>query len=138
MMEFVINARGHPNVRSEHGTTFEVTMENHLTPRGDCIIAVDADKAMEELPEEFKRHLKDDDAVLEIRVECNGLSEVIRASGSRNLILSHPTDLVVRKSGFIDGRTLAIKAGKAACDFDRALVRELQKGAPVRVTLILS
>ena len=136
-MEFVVNARGHPNVRSLHATTFEVTCESHLTVNGDCIVAVSADKAMDGLSEEFKNHLRDDNAVLEIRVECNGLSEVITARGSKNLILRHPTDMVVRKSSFIDGRTLAIKADKAACDFDRRLVRELQKGAPVMVTLIL-
>jgi hypothetical protein len=137
-MEILINARGHSNVRSMHKTTLEVTREAHLTPRGDCIIAVSGDKAMPQLPEEFKARLRDDSAVLEINIECNGIRDVVRAHGSKHLILTHPTDLVVRKSDFIDDRTLAIKADKSARDLDRRLVQELKKDAPVEITLRLS
>ncbi|MBM3309266.1 MAG: DUF371 domain-containing protein [Candidatus Altiarchaeales archaeon] len=136
-MEEVIHARGHFNVRSRHETTFEVTRETHLTPRGDCIIAVAADKGMDDLSEEFKKKLRDDNATLEITVECNGIQEKVIAHGSRQLILKHPTDMVVRKSEFIDGRTLAIKASKSAKEFNRKLVGELKKDVVVKVTLRL-
>ncbi|HID73268.1 TPA: DUF371 domain-containing protein [Candidatus Micrarchaeota archaeon] len=45
----VVTARGHPNIRAEHETTFEVTTEPSLTPRGDCIVGVQADKAASDL-----------------------------------------------------------------------------------------
>ncbi|MEM7819116.1 MAG: DUF371 domain-containing protein, partial [Candidatus Aenigmatarchaeota archaeon] len=42
------------------------------------------------------------------------------------LKLSHAEDIVVRKSDFIDNRTLAILANKAACDLKRELVEKLK------------
>lgn len=137
-MDETIRARGHPNVKAGHRTTLEVTKETHLTLHGDCIIAVSGDKAMPELPGEFKTRLKDDSAVLEITIECNGIRDVVKAHGSSRLMLTHPTDLVVRKSDYIDGRTLAIKADKSARELDRRLVRELKKDHPVNVTLRLT
>jgi hypothetical protein len=136
-MKEIIMALGHANVRSLHRTTFEITKETHLTPRGDCIIAVAADKGLRGLSGEFRKKLRDDAAVLEIVVECNGFSETAVAHGSPSLILDHPTDMVVRKSDFIDHRTLAVRADKSARDFDRRLVEELRKGGVVKVTLAL-
>jgi len=108
-----------------------------LTPQGDCIIAVSADKAMEDFPVDFRRRLRDDNAVLEVQVECNGVVDKITARGAAGLLLEHPTDLVVRKSDYIDGRTLAVKADKAAADLSKMLVSELKKDQPVKVTLKL-
>lgn len=138
MLTETIKARGHCNVLSLHKTTFEVTKETHLTPRGDCIIAVAADKSMPDFSPEFKEALRRYGAVLHIRIRCGSLEEDVTAYGSPNLILSHPTDLVVRKSDFICPRTLAIKANKAAVDFNRTLVRCLQQGLPVEVDLRIS
>ena len=131
----VVRAKGHRNVLSTHRNTIEFTKEHELTPRGDCIIAVSADKGCIQLPEEFKKALKDDKAVLEITIECGGVKEKVTAKGNHNLILSHPTDAVIRKSDFICPRTLAVKADKAAVDLDRKLVNELKSGNPVLLTL---
>jgi len=40
--------------------------------------------------------------------------------------LTHPTDMIIRKSNYICSRTLAIQAGKAACDLSRKLVEKLK------------
>ncbi|MEM3095074.1 MAG: DUF371 domain-containing protein, partial [Nitrososphaera sp.] len=40
---------GHPNVQSLHGKTVEITKDEHLTLRGDCIIGVRASKACADL-----------------------------------------------------------------------------------------
>lgn len=130
-----ITARGHVNVSARHDISLEVTKEEYLTPRGDCIIAVDADKAFPELSDGFKKALRRDDAVLEITISCAGLTEKVIAYGSSDLQLSHPTDLVVRKSFFICDRTLAIKADKAAIDLSRKLVDKLNEELPVLVEL---
>ena len=37
-----IACRGHPNVQLLHETTLEATVEDRLTPRGDCIACVGA------------------------------------------------------------------------------------------------
>ena len=135
MKSEVICCRGHPNVLSTHRNTFEFTKETHLSPKGDCIVAIAADKNMVELPEEFKRRLKTEDSRLEITIECGGLSETITAYGHPNLILTHPTDFVVRKTDFICPRTLAIRAEKAAKDMDRRLIEKLREGLPAIIKL---
>ena len=135
MPEETIRARGHENVTARHKTTLEFTKEEHLTPRGDCIIAVSANRGLQEFSEEFKNLLKDDDAVLEITIECGGISEILKAKGHHNLTLTHPTDMVVRKSDFICDRTLAIGADKASIDLDRELVEKLKRGSEVIIKL---
>jgi hypothetical protein len=47
--------------------------------------------------------------------------------------------MVVRKSSYIDNRTLAVNADKAACDLSRELVKKLQKPQQkARITLRVS
>jgi len=137
MKKLTINAQGHENVLSSHEMTLEFTKETHLTPKGDCIVAVAADKGLVEFPQEFKDALKDEKAVLEIEIECGGITDKVTAYGHPGLILTHPTDCVIRKSGFICPRTLAIRAGKAASDLDRRLVEKLRTQGKVKITLTL-
>ncbi len=57
-----IRCRGHPLVLGTHPTTFEVTVEDHLTANGNCIIGIAADKGCEGLSPAFKQVLAHDDA----------------------------------------------------------------------------
>jgi len=122
----IIHAHGHENVLSTNKTTFEITKEIHLTKRGDCIIAVGSNKGANDLSVRFKKIAQSESARMEITVEVDGEAEVINAFGSHHLSLTHPTDLVVRKSDYMCGRTLAIRADKAAEDFARTLVEKLR------------
>ena len=132
----VIFARGHENVLATHKTTFEITKEALLSEKGDCIIAVSADKALADLSFKFKDWLKRENAKISILIEADNLKEVVSAFGSPKLILSHPTDMVVRKSSYVCDRTLAIKADKAACDLSRKLVEKLRNPRQkVKITL---
>jgi hypothetical protein len=132
----VFSARGHENVQSTHKTAFEVTMETTLTKRGDCIIAVEASKAAADLPFEFKEAARKEGARITVTIEAGELREIVKAKGSPQLQFTHPTDLVVRKSGYVCGRTLAIRADKAAIDFSRKLVEKLKDpNQEVKVTL---
>jgi len=97
-----------------------------MTTRGDCIIAVNADKAGAELGQEFRNALRSNSAILTITVEAGMEKEIVTASGHPQLTLTHATDLVVRKSDYICKRTLAIHADKVAKDFSEALVKRLQ------------
>lgn len=122
----VFFAFGHENVRATHRATIEFTKDRHLSRRGDCIIAVGADKALPELSDEFRESLRKPNVRLTVTVEADGIMEQITAHGSQNLTLTHPLDMVVRKSNFADSRTLAIGADKAASDLSRKLVEKMR------------
>ncbi|RLE81388.1 MAG: DUF371 domain-containing protein [Thermoprotei archaeon] len=115
-------ARGHPNVQATHRTTFEITKETFLTPRGDCIIAVCASKGAADLSTAFKEAVKRDGTLIVIELHAGDLYEEVRAYGSKSLILTSPFSMVVRKSDYIDPRTIAIRANKAAADLKRELI----------------
>jgi hypothetical protein len=132
----IFSARGQENVLAIHRTTFEVTKEETLSKRGDCIVAVEATKAAVDLPVEFKEAARKEDAMIIITVEADELKETVKAKGSPQLQFTHPTDLVVRKSDYVCGRTLAIRADKAAINFSRELVAKLKNpNQTVKVTL---
>ena len=132
----VIFGYGHKNIQATHKTTVEFTKDLHLTKKGDCIITVAADKALADLTAEFKEKLRKPHAKLTITIETDGIIEQVHAEGSPQLILTHPTDIVVRKSDYICSRTLAVNADKAACDLSRALVEKLKKPEQkVKITL---
>ena len=114
------------------------TRDRHLSKNGDCVVAVAADKAVADLNQEFKEKLKRADAKLTIIIEAGGLTEQINALGSPKLILTHPTDIVIRKSDYICNRTLAIRADKSAKDLPRELVEKLKNPSQkVNITLVL-
>ena len=127
---------GHENVQATHKTTLEFTKDTHLTKKGDCIVTVAADKALATLTAEFKEKLRNPHAKLTITIEADGIIEQVHAEGSPQLISTHPTDIVVRKSDYISSRTLAVNADKAACDLSRELVEKLKKPQQkVKITL---
>ncbi|TRO51261.1 DUF371 domain-containing protein [Candidatus Bathyarchaeota archaeon] len=128
--------RGHENVLSTHITTFEVTKENTLSKRGDCIVAVGATIGAIDLPVEFKKAATKKNTTITITIEADTLKEKVKAKGSPKLSFTHLTDLVVRKSDYICGRTLAINADKASVDFSRELIEKLKNPKQkVKITL---
>ncbi|MCL4430624.1 MAG: DUF371 domain-containing protein [Chloroflexi bacterium] len=134
----IIQAFGHENIQAIHPTTLMFTKDKHLNQSGDCIIAVAADKAVADLSPEFKDKLKNPNAKLTILIEADGLKQQINASGSPKLILTHPTDMVIRKSGYICNRTLAINADKASNDLPREFTEKLKNPKQeVKITLIV-
>jgi len=133
-----IKAFGSPLIRATHKSTFEITRELHLTGRGDCIIAVGANRAARDLSKEFKEAARKLGAEIVIIIEAGGVREVVKAYGSPKLTFTHPTDIVIRKSDYTCGRTVAIRADKAARDLSRDLVEKLRRpGEPVRITLLV-
>jgi len=132
----LVDAFGHENILATHKTTFEITKETHLTKRGNCIIAVKATKGATDLSKEFKRAARKENAKITITIEADAVKEVVNAQGSSRLLFTHPTDLVIRKSDYVCGRTLAVKADKASCDFSRQLIERLKDSSQrVRITL---
>ncbi len=132
----VIEAYGHQNVRSTHKTTFEITKEASLTSRGDCIVAVNATKGATDLNQKFKEAARKENAKITVTIEADGEREVVRARGNPRLSFTHPTDLVIRKSGYVCGRTVAVRADKAASDLSRKLVEKMQSSRQkIEITL---
>lgn len=116
---------GHENVRATHRSTLEFTKEDFLTPRGDCILCIKADKGINDLSEEFKKALKSGKR-LRIKIKVDGVEDELTAWGDESLILEHPTSMVIRKSEYVDSRTLALRADKAARDIKREIVEKLR------------
>ena len=132
----VVRARGHPNVRATHQSTLEITKETFLTPRGDCIIGVSADKAAADLNDRIKSVLKNDESLVLVIIRVENLFTSVMARGSRSLLLTSETSIVVRKSTYIDDRTVAIKSDKAAIDIPRRITQKLRGKSPLELTII--
>lgn len=134
---FKIFARGHENITAKHKTTLEITKDREITPRGDCIIGVNADKSLLDLPEELKLLLKKGIRFeIEISLPDYGLRDFLVGEGNERLILNHPKDIVIRKSSYVCPRTLLISSTKAARDLNREIVEMLKdRKTEVVVTL---
>ena len=136
-MNFKIKAKGHKNVLSLHKSTFEITKDNDLSLAGDCIIGLDIDKSMVDFPKEFKEKLANDDTKVIVELNTPNASDIIEGFGHHDLTLTHPTDIVCRKSTFICPRTLMIKSDKAAIDLNRDLINDLANGESMDVNIKL-
>jgi hypothetical protein len=119
-------AYGHELIQATHKTTLEITKDDHLTKRGNCIIAIKSEKACADLSPELKKIIKKDGSKVIIKIYVNNFEEIIEAEGSSKLILTSKNSIVIRKSDYIDERTLAIRANKASADLDRNLIKCLR------------
>jgi hypothetical protein len=122
----VVTAYGHSLIQATHRTTLEVTKDSRLTKKGDCIVAVKADKSLVDLSQDFKEAARTPNAMITVTIEAGELKETITAKGDYDLLFNHPTDMVVRKSSYMCSRTLAVKADKASNDLSRKLVEKLR------------
>lgn len=120
-----VRAQGHPEIRATHWSTFEITRDTYLTHRGTCIIGVSADKAVADLRSEVKQYLRKGYPVLLI-LRAGPHTDYVLAWGHPHLTLQDRRSLVVRKSMYVDDRTLCVCATKAARDLRRDLVKVLR------------
>jgi hypothetical protein len=132
-------AHVHPNILSLHPTTLMITKDENLTKKGDCIVAVGADKAAADFSEEFKIKLQDSNTKLIIHMEIDDLSWQVTAHGSPKLSLTSKEEIVVRKSDISSERTVAVYADKASVDIPREIVEKLKNpNQKVKITLTLT
>ncbi|MDO8871809.1 MAG: DUF371 domain-containing protein [Methanoregula sp.] len=131
----IIHCRGHPLVLGTHPTTFEVTCESQLTSNGNCIIGITADKGCAGLSSEFRDLLAHDDARLLTRLRCGEIEVEIHSRGSSQFTLTHPTDMVWRRSTFVCGRTIGILSDKVAATLPDELIKMLIAEKTMVVTL---
>ncbi|QCC60359.1 DUF371 domain-containing protein [Natrinema thermotolerans] len=134
-MEEVIHARGHENVTAEHASTFEVTTDDYLTPAGDCILAIEADRAPADFDPDFVAACRDADATITVTLEADGHTESVTGRGDPALEFTNERSAVGRTSDYVDDRTIVNSAEFAAEGFDRDLVAALSDGAEATVTI---
>ena len=121
-MEEEIKFQGHKNVLSLHSRTIEITKDPNLTKKGDCILGVSANKACNDLDSSIKNRLKTTDTVVKISIVVEPFEFEVSGYGSNALEISHGHDIVLRKSNYVDSRTLAVSCDKSALDIPRNLV----------------
>ena len=95
------------------------------------------DKSMLDFPSEFKDKIADSNTsiIVELKTQ-NGHDEIV-GHGHEDLTLTHPSDIVIRKSDFTCPRTLMIGVDKAARDLDENLICDLKNGKIMDVTIKL-
>jgi hypothetical protein len=119
-------ARGHRNILALHETTVMITREDHLSRRGDCVVAVSAEKGLSDLNPEIKEAARRTGAAIILTLRVGGEAFEVKGMGHPSLTYADPNDMVARKSGYICDRTLMIHSDRAACDMSRTIVDKLR------------
>jgi hypothetical protein len=132
--EHVVHARGHEHVTAEHGSTFEVTSDDWLTPAGDCILGVEADSVPADVDPAFAAACRDSEATITVTFEAGGHVQTVTGRGDPGLTFADDRSWVGRTSDYVDDRTVVVGADAAAAAFDRDLVAALADGADLTVT----
>jgi len=125
-VRFEIQFSGHENIRSTHKKTIEITKDSELSPKGDCIIGVNASHSCYDLPGSLKEKLQDPKSKVKFSIKVAEHEFIVEGRGCEDLTLTHTEDIVIRKSNFICPRTLAIKCDKASDLLPREMVTLLQ------------
>jgi len=134
----VLEARGHENIRGEHETTFEITKEPEVTPRGDCIIGVSANKAVADLSQKFKELASSESSIIVVFLIAGNEFDVVIGRGDSRLTFMDKVSMVFRKSSYTCGRTVVVKCNKAAADINRRLVELLKDPNTVLKVILLA
>lgn len=129
------SATGDENVRADHESTFEVTTEDFLTPAGDCILGIDADRSPSDFDEQFVEAAQDETATIRATFEAADQTITITGRGDPRLSFENEVSMVGRTSDYVDDRTIMVEADGAATDVDRDFVEALADGAELTVTL---
>lgn len=118
---------GHPLVSASHPTTIEITTEDRLTKEGDCIVGVSADRGCAGLDSAVKDRIRAGSSHVLLRLVVGSDSFEVKARGDPRLSLTHPHDIVVRKSDFVSDRTIAVRADAASRDIPRRMIAALRR-----------
>ena len=102
-------AYGHPNMRAAHKLTLEFTKDTELTPKGDCIIGVNADFRLEEL-KKLLRHPR-----LRMTIRMDNEEKTLSFKPNPDFCSGH--EIVIRLGAFLSDRTLGTDADLAAKHF---------------------
>lgn len=133
-----VTAQGHENVTAEHESTLEVTTEGFLTPAGDCIVGIEADRAPADFAAEFISAAQDASATITLTLEAVDCMATITGRGDPDLTFENSVSMVARTSDYVDDRTIMVEADTAAADLDTELVAVLADGAELEGRLTVN
>jgi len=125
-VRFEITFYGHENVRSLHPKSIEITTEEHLTVKGDCIVGVRASCGCLGIPDEMKSLLQNPQSEVICTILVDKFSFRIIGRGSEKLTLTNPHDIVIRKSNFTCPRTLSVSCDVAADSIPSQMIEALK------------
>ena len=131
----VFKAWGHRNVKATHKSTLELTRENYLTPRGDCIIGIRSEIGVVHLPDWFKERARSTRSLIILVICARGLCDSVVGRGHPGLSFSDEQRIIVRKSRYVDEKTIMINASKSAKDIRRDLINAIREEAEINVYL---
>lgn len=131
----VVHAHGHEHVSAAHTSTFEATTDDYLTPAGDCILGIEADRAPADFDDSFVTACQSHEATIVATLTVGDHEERIEGRGHPDLTFENERSMVGRTSDYVDDRTIMVQAEKAAHDIDAALVEALADGADLTLTL---
>lgn len=124
-MEEEISFQGHKNIVSLHTRTIEITKDSNLTKNGDCIVGVSANKACNDLNPALKSRLTTKGTIVNITIIVEPHEFELYGYGNNGLDITHEHDIVLRKSSYVDSRTLVVSCDKSAVDIPRNMVSSL-------------
>ena len=129
---FHFRARGHHNVSALHETTIEITKDDYLTRRGDCIVGVSSEAGANDLPAWLKERIRQGWVV--VVVLCSGdVCDSVVGRGDPRLELSDGHKMIMRRSSYVEPSTIMIRSNKAARELRRDLVSTLASGSALDV-----
>jgi len=132
---FVFKARGHPNVRATHRSTFEITKDDYLTPRGDCIVGVESEASAADVPEWLRREASKPGSVIVVVLCSDGVCDSAAGFGHTDMTMSDERRMVFRRSSYLAPDTVMIRSSKAARDLRRDLIERLKRGSELTVLM---
>ncbi len=139
MLRVSFTAYGHENIVGDHHTTVELTSEGFLTPQGTCIIGILSTMTLSALDDDIKIMAASKDTKITLKLRAGGITDAITGWGSPGLNYTDSTSMVARTSDYKCGRTLMVRADKAASDISRELVAHLKKrDNPIQCELVFT
>ncbi|WP_256686233.1 DUF371 domain-containing protein [Halococcus qingdaonensis] len=130
-MDERVRARGHENVTARHASTLELTQDDYLTPAGDCILGIEADRAPADFDPAFVEACRDSEATITLTLDAGDHTETVTGRGHPELEFTNDRSFVCRTSDYVDDRTVMVGADTAAANLDRAFVDALAEGAEI-------
>jgi hypothetical protein len=128
MVRFTFKAWGDGKITAKHRTTLEITKDGVKTGYGDCIVATRSERGLRDLPDDLKVRARGEGAAMVLILEVGGVVQIVRGRGSPALSFESDHEMVIRKSGYICGRTLMVHANKAAAELDKGFVELAKDG----------
>ena len=130
-MKYTFHAFGHENILGTHRNTLEFTKDKSLTKNGDCIIGIDSDFDTSEIR---KLISSSKNGKMKLTVKWKNEAEEVSFDANKDFSGNH--EIVIRKTGFLSGRTLGINADRSSFELNRDLMNFL-KLKNSKITIIL-